>query len=131
MDLDAGAGVADIREAYRQHVRTWNPDRPSYDPRVRVATERRLAEVQQAYEWLKANGDAVIRQTTGAGTQPDNGSGESKISHKATNWFLYLVMVGLLMFGIGTIILSNQDAWLGPLVTLNADPATQPDQASR
>jgi preprotein translocase subunit Sec63 len=122
LDLDAGASVADVREAYRLQVRTWNPDYPGYNPRVRAATERRLAEVRQAYEWLKANGDAVVWQASGAGTQPTNMHRASTgISKRVTNGFFYLVLVGLLIYGIGVITTRNADAWFGPLVTLNAN----------
>ena len=125
LDLDAGASVADVREAYRLQRRTWNPDRPTYDPRLREATERRLAEVQQAYEWLKANGDAVVWQAAGAGTRPGTGGASIGVSQRATSGFLYLVLVGLLVFAIGVMTSLNPNAWSGPLVTLNSNPATQ------
>jgi len=115
LDLDAGASVADVREAYRLQRRTWNPDRPAYNPRLRAATERRLAEVQQAYEWLKANGDAVVWQATSAGTRPDSAGASIGGSQRATSAFLYLVLVGLLVFAIGVMTSLNPDAWSGPL----------------
>ena len=119
MDLDAGASVADIREAYRLQVRTWNPDRPSYNPQVRAATERKLAEVRQAYEWLKSNGDAVVGQASGTGTQPTSTDETStRVSKQVTNGVIYLVLVGLLMYGIVAVTSRNVDALYGPFITL-------------
>ena len=126
LDLDAGAGIADIREAYRLQVRTWNPDHPAYDVRVRAAAERRLADVRQAYEWLKANGDAVVAQATGVAALPSNEGGASTQLSVVTYGFFYLVLVGLLVFGIGVMANSNPNAWFGPLVTPTTYPITLP-----
>ena len=60
LDLDAGAGIAEVREAYRLLLRTWDPNRSGYDPKVRAASERKVAEVRQAFEWLRDNGDLVL-----------------------------------------------------------------------
>ena len=115
LDLDAGAGIADIREVYWLQVCTWNPDNAAYDARIRAATERKLADVRQAYEWLKANGDAVLAQTAGAGPQSDNGEGALTRVSLVVRGVFYVALVGLLVFGIGAIAGSSPDAWLGPL----------------
>ncbi len=78
LDLDAGAGIADIREGL-----------------------------------------------SASGAQPDNGGGTSVQVSVVTYRFLYLILVGLLVFGIGVMANSNPNAWFGPLVTQTAHPATQ------
>ena len=116
LDLDAGAGIADIREAYRHHVRTWNPGQKDYEPRVRAAAERKLAEAQQAYEWLKANGEAVVAQATSeAGPLSNKRGGKSQSPSILTGWLLYGVLIGLLVAGIGVMAYANPDAWFWPL----------------
>ena len=116
LDLDAGAGIADIREAYRHHVRTWNPGQQAYEPRVRAAAERKLAEAQQAYEWLKANGEAVVAQAKSEAGQPSNRrGGKSQSPLTLPGWLLYGVLIGLLVAGIGVMVYVNPGAWLGPL----------------
>ena len=131
LDLDGGASVADIREAYRILVRTWDPDRPGYDVRVRAASERKHAEVRHAYEWLRENADLVVAQTTDAGTQLGRESGAStagtsfltplmralKLDRVPPRLaFYYVILVGLLVFGIVFVAAWNPKAWFGPLL---------------
>ena len=117
LDLDAGAGIADIREAYRNHVRAWNPANPDFDPKLRAATERKLAEAQQAYEWLKANGEAVVAQAKSETGPPSNKRGaKSAPPFASAGWLLYGAFIGLLVAGIWVIARVNPNAWLGPLV---------------
>ena len=144
LDLDAGAGIADVRDAYRLLVRMWDPDHPAYDSRVRAASERKLADVRQAYEWLRDNADLVLAQTRSAGIQPAKKSNapiprssfltplmralklDGLPPKLVAHGFLYLILVGLLLFGIVFVAASDSKAWLGPLVT----PTTQTTPAA-
>lgn len=114
LDLDAGAGVADIREAYRLQTRTWNPDRPDYEPRVKEASERHLAEIHQAYDWLKVNAESVRMIAMSAGSPPMQTVSKRQKRYSQTSGLLYFILIGLLLFGIGAILFIDPGAWTGP-----------------
>lgn len=52
--LEAGATEADIKAAYRAHVKAWHPDRYADDKRQQRAAELKLKKVNAAYDLLSA-----------------------------------------------------------------------------
>ena len=55
LGLDSHAGAEEIRQAYKDLVVVWHPDRFAHNPRLRVKAETRLKEINAAYAWLHAN----------------------------------------------------------------------------
>jgi curved DNA-binding protein CbpA len=73
--LEPGATAAEIKEAYRDLVKVWHPDRFGHDPRLRRKAEEKLHEINDAYRVLQSPPkldvtceDPVRRRNTGAST---------------------------------------------------------------
>lgn len=54
LELDQGATEADARQAYKDIVNVWHPDRFSANPRLKQKAEQKLKEVNVAYEAVKS-----------------------------------------------------------------------------
>ena len=53
LELDHNASLEDARQAYRDQVKFFHPDRFLNDPRQREKAEEKLREVNEAYERVK------------------------------------------------------------------------------
>lgn len=71
LGLKAGASLDEIKQAYRDLVKVWHPDRFGHDERLRLIAQDKLKEINGAYEFLQAYSfDASIapdQATTAAG----------------------------------------------------------------
>ncbi len=54
LELDHDASDAEVRQAYKDLVMVWHPDRFCHNPRLRQKAEEKLKLFNQAYEHLKA-----------------------------------------------------------------------------
>ena len=54
LELDPGASSEDVLQAYKDLVNVWHPDRFSKIPRLRIKAEKKLKEVNEAYEKLQS-----------------------------------------------------------------------------
>ena len=54
LELDHGASPDDAKQAYKDIVNVWHPDRFSNNPRLRQKAEEKLKEVNIAYEMVKS-----------------------------------------------------------------------------
>jgi curved DNA-binding protein CbpA len=54
LELDRGATLDEAKQAYKDIVSVWHPDRFSNNPRLKRRAERKLQEVNLAYEMVKS-----------------------------------------------------------------------------
>ncbi len=54
LGLNPGASEEEIKEAYKDLIKVWHPDRFSNDPRLKEKANEKLKEINSAYEILKA-----------------------------------------------------------------------------
>ncbi len=94
LELDPDAGADDAKQAYRDLVNIWHPDRFSSNPRLQKKSEERLKDINIAYETIspvlssrKSTGPASEHQAKSekkpgpeTGRRPDS---QSK-NHKGT-----------------------------------------------
>lgn len=54
LDLPADATMKDLKNAYRDAMSVWHPDRFSVNPRLKHKAEKKAAQINLAYETLSA-----------------------------------------------------------------------------
>jgi len=54
LELESNASLGEIKQAYKDLVTVWHPDRFSHNPRLREKAEGKLKEFNQAYEALRS-----------------------------------------------------------------------------
>ncbi len=57
LDVSPGASLDEIKAAYRDAVAVWHPDRFSRNARLKKKAERKLKEINLAYETLMSSYD--------------------------------------------------------------------------
>ena len=55
LEIKPGADIEEIRAAYRDAVAVWHPDRFASNPRLKKKAEKKLKEINAAYETLLAH----------------------------------------------------------------------------
>jgi len=96
LELDSGASPDKAKQAYKDMVNIWHPDRFSNNPRLKQKAEEKLKEINAAYETLKSylssrqwteaypenTEPAAPAETTEAKRDNQNPQGETKTSDK-------------------------------------------------
>ena len=136
LGLKPGASRADIKEAYRDLVKVWHPDRLGDDPRLRRKAEEKLKQVNDAYRILCADqgtgGSAAHKpQNPASSTRrpapPPHSYASAPIPHSARPklakihpglWFYVLLGMLLLSAAVYAVYLS------GPEQTTKQTPAS-------
>lgn len=54
LELDPGASLDEVKQAYKDIVSVWHPDRFSNNPRLKQKAEEKLKEANLAYEKVKS-----------------------------------------------------------------------------
>ncbi|MDY6805285.1 MAG: J domain-containing protein [Cyanobacteriota bacterium] len=54
LELEPGASLKEVKEAYRDMAFVWHPDRFSQNPRLRAKAQVRLVEINEAYRQLRS-----------------------------------------------------------------------------
>ncbi|MBU2498752.1 MAG: J domain-containing protein [Proteobacteria bacterium] len=71
LDLDREASPDQARQAYKDLVAIWHPDRFGGNPRLRQKAEEKLKEINRAYEGVKAYFSRVYAEGPGRKSGPD------------------------------------------------------------
>ncbi len=56
LELNPGASLDEIKQAYRDLAQIWHPDRYSHNPRLRSKAEERFKNINEAYQKLSSEG---------------------------------------------------------------------------
>lgn len=73
LGLDGGASAAEIKEAYRDLVKVWHPDRFGSAVRLRRKSEEKLQQINDAYRVLQAHsGPVYVSKPVGRHRSPDH-----------------------------------------------------------
>lgn len=54
LEVNHSASLDEVKQAYKDAVNVWHPDRFSNNPRLRQKAEKRLKEINTAYEMIKS-----------------------------------------------------------------------------
>ena len=54
LELDGNASAEDAKQAYKDIVSIWHPDRFSHNPRLKQKAEAKLKEINVAYEMVES-----------------------------------------------------------------------------
>lgn len=77
LELDVSASASDIKSAYRELVKVWHPDRFQGDQKLEERAERRLKELNEAYDWLIAHEELLRDQPISRVETSSNGKPQS------------------------------------------------------
>jgi len=53
LDVDPNASDETVRDAYRDLLKVWHPDRFAHDPSLRLKSEEKLKAINEAYETIR------------------------------------------------------------------------------
>src|SRR5215831_11321423 len=54
LDLQPGADLGSVRQAYRLLVKVWHPDRFAHDPKLQAVSDEKLKDINASYEAIVA-----------------------------------------------------------------------------
>jgi DnaJ-class molecular chaperone len=54
LELDSNASIDDVKQAYKDMVNIWHPDRFSNNPRLKQKAEDKLKEINEAYKMMQS-----------------------------------------------------------------------------
>ena len=106
--LRPGATPLQIKEAYRDLVKVWHPDRFGSDARLRRKADEKLQQINEAYRVLQSGGGstAVYRAAStprsssaaGASSAPVAAKGRGRPNRVAMGWFYGFLVISLMVF---------------------------------
>src|SRR5215475_6852 len=75
LDLQPGADLRSVRQAYRLLVKVWHPDRFANDPKLQAFSDEKLKDINASYEAIVAYLGSGWEQNSPA--TPDSGPASS------------------------------------------------------
>ena len=81
LGVQPGASDEEIKEALRDLVKVWHPDRFGGDPRLQKKAQEKLKEINEAYEAVKTYTMLLRKRTPdheGASVSAQSGTGQPK-----------------------------------------------------
>lgn len=76
LELEPGASIQEVRQAYKDMVNIWHPDRVSNNPRLKQKAEEKLKQINAAHERLLAYLDSRPKGTVAVEKTPQGESEE-------------------------------------------------------
>lgn len=114
LELKPDASQEEIKQAYRDMVKVWHPDRFSHDPRLQQKAQEKLKEINEAYEQLQSFRSGRRRRGFRTGPTPpppprsSQGNGTSRESPRiwhVPSWLAILaVPVMFLLFRLIPVV---------------------------
>ena len=135
LGLKAGASLNEIKQAYRDLVRVWHPDRFGHDERLRLIAQDKLKDINGAYEFLQANAfEASITPSQAAPAESETATDDSVAAEPPSappSRVMFWVLSGILVFALVTaaaFLFTNKRRGESAVATERA-PANQPRHA--
>lgn len=82
LGLEPGATPAEIRQAYKDLVKVWHPDRFSHDPRLQQKAQEKLKEINDAYERLRSVPPGSRPRASRPKPQPEQSQSQRKAEER-------------------------------------------------
>ena len=81
LEIGAGATEDEARQAYKDLVAVWHPDRFSHNPRLKKKAEEKLKEANLAYETVRSFFSATgKKQAVGGEQRGKNGFSKTELA---------------------------------------------------
>lgn len=104
LGLEAPASREQLKNAYRDLVKVWHPDRFSHDERLRLVAQEKLKEINRAYEFLLghelAEGTAPEENEASGEPQPTPPEDVPVSSGRRFKWSLALGIFALILVAV-------------------------------
>jgi hypothetical protein len=120
LGLTSDASAAEVKQAYRDLVNVWHPDRFGHHPRLRAKAEENLKQVNAAYAWFESHPEAL--SSGGRHTERTNPRPTARRYARVAPVLLVLVVVAG-TFLVALAFESRRRAWIVRRPPEHAAPA--------
>src|SRR5258708_7627842 len=101
LGLDADASQEQVRQAYRDLVNVWHPDRFLHDKRLSLIAQEKMKEINGAYEFLKASFfEADIASAANTTSEAPTAEPDEEISKPKGNRSAIWMVLGFSIFAL-------------------------------
>jgi hypothetical protein len=104
LGLEAGTSQEQVKQAYRDLVNVWHPDRFLHDKRLSLIAQEKMKEVNGAYEFLKASFfEADIASAANATSEAPTAEPDEEISKPKGNRGAIWMVLGFSIFALAAM----------------------------